>query len=75
VPAGGQGQGVEQPLLGAGLRRPRRPHDEDGDVLEALGQEGQPAQRRGVRPVQIVGQEQQRRPCGQVGHEPDEPLQ
>lgn len=73
--ARGQGQGVEQPLVGAGLRRPRRLRDEDGDVLEALGQEGQPAQRRGVRPVQIVGLEQQRRARGQVGHEPDQALQ
>ena len=66
---------VEELLVGVGLCRPGRRNEQDWDVLEALGQEHQPAQRGSVGPVQVVRHQHQRLLGREVRDEPEQPLQ
>ena len=68
-------QRVEELLVGPGLGRAGGRDEQHGDVLEALGQEHEPSKRRRVRPVQVVGHEQQRLLRRQVGDQPEQALQ
>ena len=56
------------------LRRAQAQHDQQWQPLEPAAEEGQPAQARRVRPVQVVDHERRRAPGGEVGREPVEPV-
>ncbi len=62
-------------MVGSGLGRPGRRDEQYGQLLEALCQEHQPAQRRGVGPVQVVRHQQQRLLRGEAGDHRQQPLQ
>ena len=66
---------AEQHLLEALLRRTRCDDDEHGQPLQTANEIGEPAQRRLVRPVQIVDQDQHRALAGQVRRQPVEPVE
>ena len=61
--------------LAALLRRARRDEHAQRHALEAGGEVAEPAQRRGVRPVEVVDDEQRRRPRTDVRGEPVEAVE
>lgn len=69
-PAGVGQDGVEEPLVGAGLVRPHARQQDDRQALQPAADVQERAQRRGVGPVQVVDGEEQRPPPCQVRREP-----
>jgi hypothetical protein len=59
----------------SGLARAHRGDEQDRQPLEPAGEVGEEAQRRAVAPVQVVDGEQQRALPGEVGRQPEEPVQ
>ena len=71
----GCGQRVEQVLIGTGLVGPGGAHHQHRELGHAVGHERQPSQRRGVGPVQIVGEQDDRLLGRQLRHQPVQTVQ
>ena len=67
--------GVEQVLVDVGLARADGRQQQHGQLLDAARQVGQEAQRRRVRPVEVLDRQQQRSVAGEVEHRPEQPVQ
>ena len=75
---GGAGVALEDAEHGvalAGLARSQGEHEREGELVQARAQEGEEAQRRGVGPVGVVDEQQQRALRGQVRAEPVEAVE
>jgi hypothetical protein len=66
----GEEWGLDARLVGSG-----RDDHQDGQAVDATQQVGKPAQRRAVAPVQVVDEQRQRLPLGQVDRQPVQAVQ
>ncbi len=67
--------GEPRQQLGPGLRRPRGEHDQDRQILDPPAQVGQPLERRGIRPVEVVDGQQHGAMRREAREHPVEPVQ
>jgi hypothetical protein len=66
---------LQQPLLGARLGRAQAAEHEHREAVQPAHQIGEPAERRWIRPVQVVDRQQQRPAGGEVRRQPEEAVQ
>lgn len=64
-----------QQLATIALPWPVRKQQRDWQLVYPLGEVDEEAQRDGVAPMRVIDSEQQRLPGGEVGHEPEQPVQ